>query len=303
VANKFTDAVFRARLSGMRKLALWVLASRANNDTGVCWPSYARIADDAGIGATAAKDAVRFLIEAGLVTIVGKVPRHGSRPTNKYELHLGNIQKLSQRDGAGDAPTLEDGAEDTLTTGRETTLDQGGRRSNVGAEDDRELLSNSSSNSSKTNPSSERGKYNTNTIPLRESIHFSADAEELARYFHDLLESNNEVYNQSIEPDGKQRFIAASWDQTFPRDLDLLLQTYTKDQVKKIIAVSQSSTWRKYILRSESLVKNAAKILRGRGNADKEQPAEIKEDERADPFEKAESFQISLPPDDEEDFG
>src|SRR5690242_14360381 len=99
MANKYTDAVFHARLTGIRKLVLWVMAHRADGDTGVCWPSYTKIARDAGIGEQTAKDAVKFLLHAGLVTVVGKVPvRDTQLSTNKYQLQLGAITELALSD-------------------------------------------------------------------------------------------------------------------------------------------------------------------------------------------------------------
>jgi hypothetical protein len=99
MANKFTDAVFEAKLTGIRKLVLWALAHRADGNTGVCWPSFRRIAGDAGIGEQTAKDAVKFLLEAELIAVVGKVPvRDTQLSTNKYQLQLEAIKELGSSD-------------------------------------------------------------------------------------------------------------------------------------------------------------------------------------------------------------
>jgi hypothetical protein len=94
VANKFTDAVFKAQLPGIRKLVLWALASRTDNDSGECWPSFQRIADDCGVGRQTVVDAAAFLLDIGVISIAGKKGNvHGS--TNLWHLDLEKIMSLA----------------------------------------------------------------------------------------------------------------------------------------------------------------------------------------------------------------
>lgn len=96
MANKFTDAAFKAQgIPGTEKLVLWVLCHRANNATGECFPSYARIAQDAGISRSCALRAVRSLIGRGVVC---KVSTHGYKnggDTNVFQVRIEKLNELS----------------------------------------------------------------------------------------------------------------------------------------------------------------------------------------------------------------
>ena len=73
---------------------LWALCERTNNANGTCYPSYQRIADDAGIHRTTAIALVKQLIALGVVTVIDK---HGE--TNLYQVSLGRMQELSPATG------------------------------------------------------------------------------------------------------------------------------------------------------------------------------------------------------------
>jgi len=91
MANKYTDAAFAViGLKPMEKLVLWVVCQRTDNANGTCFPSYARIADDAGIHRVTAIAAVKRLIALKLVSLVG---HHGD--ANLYRVSLSNMQELS----------------------------------------------------------------------------------------------------------------------------------------------------------------------------------------------------------------
>src|SRR6266542_3282952 len=97
VANKFTDAAFAARgLTGTEKLILWVLCHRTNNETGKCFPSYARIASDACISRSAAMRAVKALIHLGLVSKCGTHGYKDSEQTNVFQVSLEKLREMSE---------------------------------------------------------------------------------------------------------------------------------------------------------------------------------------------------------------
>jgi len=96
VANKFSDAVFRAQLAAKPKLILLILAFRTN-EKGVCWPSYRRIAKDAGCGESTAKEGVKLLIDEGLMSVAGKRQVRDTRLfTNVYQLDYEAITTLEK---------------------------------------------------------------------------------------------------------------------------------------------------------------------------------------------------------------
>lgn len=298
MANKYTDAVFHARLTGIRKLVLWVLAQRADGDTGVCWPSYTRIAKDAGIGEQTAKDAVKFLLAAGLVTVVGKVPvRDTQLSTNKYELQLDEIVALATSDkyafksqtrygsrtSMGDEPVREPSQ---LGTG--AVHNSVREPLELGTGDDRKYFSNTPLNNTSTNT-----EINYSISHRSNSQSYSADAENLSLLFHSLLESNPNV-----------KFIQKNWQHIFPVDIEKLVEAYGPDWAEKIIRVSQTTSWNKYIIRSATLVEKAQEMYQLALKLDRKQterPASYPQSEEAE-FGEAETFE-TVPVDDEEDFG
>lgn len=72
------NAVMKARLPMSIKGVLWVLARRANDNTGECWSSMKRLADDAGCSVSVAQRAVAHLEKLGLLAAT----RHPRRVTH-----------------------------------------------------------------------------------------------------------------------------------------------------------------------------------------------------------------------------
>jgi hypothetical protein len=93
MANKFTDAVFNAQLSGMIKVVLYTLAMRADNDTGVCWTSHKRLASDSGVSVSSAQRAVEYSINHKIIRISGQRPSR-SGPINEYTMNLETLESL-----------------------------------------------------------------------------------------------------------------------------------------------------------------------------------------------------------------
>ncbi len=93
---KYTDAVFKAELPMRDKVVLWVLAYRAHNESGECWPSYSTIASDAGTARSTAEKAVNRLIDHWkVVSIVGRKQLRPDKKVNVYRLDLSAIESLA----------------------------------------------------------------------------------------------------------------------------------------------------------------------------------------------------------------
>lgn len=73
-----------------QKMALMMLANRVSPDTGRCFPSIKRLAEDCGMSETSVKEAIRSLKDAGLVTAHER-RIEGVSLTNEYELELGKF--------------------------------------------------------------------------------------------------------------------------------------------------------------------------------------------------------------------
>jgi hypothetical protein len=96
MANRFTDAVFHAqRIPLTEKAILWALAHRADNQTGECYPSIARIAQDAGASERTVTRTMKLLLRMGLVKITGKQRYRGGHAHNIYQVSLTGLQKLA----------------------------------------------------------------------------------------------------------------------------------------------------------------------------------------------------------------
>lgn len=310
MANKFTDAVFKAKLTGTLKLVLYALAHRADNKTGRCWPSFQRIAEDSGIGRQTAVDAIASLLKMGLVEVVGLHNNEHGQPSNEYELCLDKLTELATSDeyafrskprkknhngsrtGTGDELVREPGR--TITGAvTQPVREPGGTITG----DDNEL---SSQLSTKNTPENSAAAQNINiSISHRSnSQSYSADAENLARLFHSLLDSNPHV-----------KFIQKNWQQVFPRDIQILVETYGPDWTERIIRVSQATSWNKYILRSATLIEKAqelyelaVKLESKKTPAEQITPEPTYLQDETDEFGETETF-TTVPVDDEEDFG
>jgi hypothetical protein len=79
-------------LPGPAKGVLWVIAIRADNVTGECWPSLDTVAADAGISRSCAKARIRELVAAGYLSKRKRV-REGSleADSNLYTLQVGRL--------------------------------------------------------------------------------------------------------------------------------------------------------------------------------------------------------------------
>lgn len=96
MANKYTDAAFNAKgLTGTEKLVLWVICHRTDNDSGKCYPSYAKVASDACISRSAAIRAVKALIRRGLVSKCGVHGYKDGEQTNVFQVSLEELRESS----------------------------------------------------------------------------------------------------------------------------------------------------------------------------------------------------------------
>jgi hypothetical protein len=102
MANKFTDAVFNIQLPGesrnrvVLKAILMAVAWRTDNKSGLCWPSYARIAHDANCSRQAVKENLPALIELGLLTVAGKkITKNG--PIHILRVNMDAILKFTDQ--------------------------------------------------------------------------------------------------------------------------------------------------------------------------------------------------------------
>jgi hypothetical protein len=98
MANKYTDAVFEARLPGLQKLVLLTLASYSNNEDGVCWPSNNTVAMRSGLSLTTVKKVLKELVEAKFVHSAGRRPSPNGF-VNLWWLDIGTITQASYAPG------------------------------------------------------------------------------------------------------------------------------------------------------------------------------------------------------------
>lgn len=93
---KYTDAAFKTKaVKGMDKYVLLLICERANNDTGVCWPSMRTIAEDGGISKDTVLRSVRLLAEKAIIKIV--VEGH-ERKSNRYQVDMSSIKDISHEE-------------------------------------------------------------------------------------------------------------------------------------------------------------------------------------------------------------
>ena len=117
------------------KLVLLYLAERADAN-GVCWPSFAAIAQATGSTPPAVNRALRRLTELGLVVAIRRSDALGRRSSSRYELRVATPQTTAEPDVLRSPPQAR--APDTAPAGaplptpppsvprRPTTVRQGG---------------------------------------------------------------------------------------------------------------------------------------------------------------------------------
>jgi hypothetical protein len=87
-----TDWAWKQKnISQTQKIVLLALADRHNPDTGDCFPSIGRLADDCCMSESGIKKALNELVTLSLITKVERRVERGRNKTNQYELHLDNV--------------------------------------------------------------------------------------------------------------------------------------------------------------------------------------------------------------------
>jgi len=94
--------------SPTKKLVLLLLADRAN-DSGECWPSLQKIADDCELSKRSVQDNIKRLENAGLLEIVQR-KSGDSQLSNIYRLHVGGVQEVPYPIAGGAIPPIAGGA-------------------------------------------------------------------------------------------------------------------------------------------------------------------------------------------------
>ena len=200
MANKYTDAVFTAKLPMRDKAVLWALAHRSDNDKGICWPSYSTIARDAGCSRSTAERAVDAVLKLGVISIVGKEPTAPGKWNNVYRLELGAIQALPRtgnryRTAANAIP--EDGGDTVPGGGVHSTATRSHNSSLNSPDRTRQNDNNHATTQSETEK--------TNPIDL--------NPEELAIVLRDTLALTGSVSDLKALPDQPTQYLsdAAEW--------------------------------------------------------------------------------------------
>jgi hypothetical protein len=78
-------AVEDCQLDGAAKPILFVIAYRANRDTGECWAGQRRIAREAGVTRTHVQRVMADLIRTGVLEVVGEVIHN---PSSQWPPHV-----------------------------------------------------------------------------------------------------------------------------------------------------------------------------------------------------------------------
>ncbi len=151
MANKYTDAVFHAqRIPLTEKAILWALAHRANNVTGDCFPSIARIALDTGASERTVTRTIKSLLRMGLVKITGKRHYRGGHAHNVYQVNLTRLRDLAvgQSDPEMEVNCASDRGQVDETVGQIDRQSGSGRPTNSSCNSSLNSKENSSINSS-----------------------------------------------------------------------------------------------------------------------------------------------------------
>jgi hypothetical protein len=97
MANKFTDAVFHAKLPALDKAVLWAIAHRTDNETGACHPSLKTVSKEGGACTTIVKQVIAYSVEIGLLE--RKARRDGNiNLANEYVFSLPTLRWLERAD-------------------------------------------------------------------------------------------------------------------------------------------------------------------------------------------------------------
>ena len=205
MANKYTDAVFAAKLPMRDKAVLSALAHRTDNGKGTCWPSYSTIARDAGCSRSTAEKAVNALLKLGIISVVGKEPTAPGKWNNIYRLDLGAIQALPRtgnryRTGPNTIPesgTVPDDGCDTVPGG--------GAHSTATRSQNSSLNSPNRTRDNNNHPTTQSETERTNLINL--------DPEKLAVILRDTLHLTGSVSDLKALPDLPTQYLsdAAEW--------------------------------------------------------------------------------------------
>src|SRR5574343_53033 len=78
------------RLPSLQKLVLLMLANRTNHDTGECFPSHARLAEECGMSKDSVKRSLQALEDRGLIEI-RRQTSHGVNLPNTYRLNMHRV--------------------------------------------------------------------------------------------------------------------------------------------------------------------------------------------------------------------
>ena len=89
-------------LSIYEKMVYCVLCSFADNETGICYPSYETIAARAGCSRRKAIACIETLVEKGLLRKEERATKNGGNRTNIYYLHEGDENKNSDSNEISD---------------------------------------------------------------------------------------------------------------------------------------------------------------------------------------------------------
>jgi hypothetical protein len=313
MANKFTDAAFKAKLSGTRKLVLICMAHRTDNKTGRCWPSYKRIASDCGIGYQTAVDTVGDLLNIGVFEVTGLHKNEYGQDSNEYQFDLSRLAELASseefafksksrpnarkngnhhgsRTGTGDELVREPGS-----TGTATGTDHHGSREATTTGAVLELLHSELPTINSSENSAAAQNINIENPLHGDSNSYSAEAENLSELFVGLLKSNPNV-----------KFVPSNWQQTYPVAIQQLMEDYGgSSAIEKIIRFSQTTKWAKYIIRLETLVSKAQdiwnQILTIEYKRQQREEEQLAPAQASDLHSEEETVQIQV--EDDEDFG
>lgn len=97
MANKYTDAVFHAKVPAVDKAVLWAIAHRSNNETGACYPSVRTVSKEGGASTTIVKAVIAYAASIGILE--RKIRKDGNVClANEYTFSLTNLQWLTRAD-------------------------------------------------------------------------------------------------------------------------------------------------------------------------------------------------------------
>lgn len=92
------------RLPARDKIVLMMLANRTNHETGLCFPSMRRLADECGLSETTTKEAIKALVASGLVEVAHRLDADGNNLTNHYRMAMPGVGRDSTQGGSAADP-------------------------------------------------------------------------------------------------------------------------------------------------------------------------------------------------------